>query len=444
MNRLTSQQRKLVYLGGIVALIFPIAILGLPPDPDEAASGGLLSKLRQQYELGESTLGDVDPSSATMNLVLLGLRGIAANLLHIQAIEEKENKNWAELRATVDSITLLQPHYIEVWNFQSWNLAYNVSAEWDAVEDRYYWVKEGTKFVKKGAARNRKAPELYYWTGKMLSAKIGQSDEARFFRRFFREDPDPRYKIGDSPGPDSELNPEGKDNYLVAKAWFEQANQAELNREQHIMMRMLFRSYPARAQFDYAQALYKDGIFGSVSRESWGAAFEDWTQRFGQERWESPGGEIQLEATPEVVRELARHNNADAKLIEHWIDRYQKIINYNYWRNRASAESRGEAEEAHRDLFAGREQFKRGEFSQAKASLLSGLEKFEKVFKGFPELREDETALEESLTGVLYLRYTHQLMGVPFPSGFPLQQLWNENQDYVQQLDVQFRRENGL
>ena len=90
MNSFTSRQRKLAYAIGIILLLGPIVYLGFPVQQSAtagAASSGLgkLGRLRQDYDLGEATLGEVDPSSSVMNLVLLGLRGPAASLLHLQA-----------------------------------------------------------------------------------------------------------------------------------------------------------------------------------------------------------------------------------------------------------------------------------------------------------------------------------------------------------------------
>jgi hypothetical protein len=151
MSTVNSRQRKIWYGVGILLLLVPIVYLGFPAQQTAGAgrAGGLgvLSHKRQQYDLGEATLGKVDPSSAAMNLVLLGLRGPAASVLHLKAMEYQERKQWAKLRSTVDSIILLQPHYVQIWKFQGWNLAYNVSREWDKVDDRYYWVKEGIKFL---------------------------------------------------------------------------------------------------------------------------------------------------------------------------------------------------------------------------------------------------------------------------------------------------------
>jgi len=257
MNKLTSQQRKLVYLAGIVILSIPIVVLGTPTTNEEG-SGGFLAQMRQKHDLGESTLGQVDPTSVTMNLVLLGLRGVATNLLWMEHEEQRNTKNWAQMRATTQSIIMLQPHYLKVWRFHGWNLAFNVSAEWDGVADRFYWVKEGTKFTMEGCKRNRRYPELYWDVGGLTGKKIGNSDEWKYFRQFFKVDPDTERYQG---GPDSDINPEGKDNYLVAKDWYKRANTVEDKHEQHQEARILFRSNAAHSQFDYANALNREGFF---------------------------------------------------------------------------------------------------------------------------------------------------------------------------------------
>ena len=162
MNHLSTQQRKLVYMLGILVLLIPIGVLGMPATqrtaPNEPGnSGGQIARLRHNYKLGETTLGDVDPASATMNLVLLGMRGIAGSVLWMQADEQKRMKNWSELEQTVESIIKLQPRFLQVWKYQSWNLAFNVSAECDAVEDRFFWVKKGAKFLIRGTEQNEDA-----------------------------------------------------------------------------------------------------------------------------------------------------------------------------------------------------------------------------------------------------------------------------------------------
>ena len=439
MNRFTSQQRKLVYLSAIVVLLIPIIWLGMPAT-GESGSGGKLAQLRQQYDLGENTLGEIDPTSATMTFMLLGLRGIASNLLWIQAIEEKETKNWAALRTTVDSIVMLQPHYLEVWRFQGWNLAYNVSAEWDLVSDRYYWVKEGAKFYEKGTERNSRAPELYWEVGRVLGQKIGRSDEWRLFRKYFLDDPDPKFEGR----PDPELNPAGKDNYLAAKDVFYEANKAEDNQVQHIMMRALFRQYPARSQLDYADALQRHDLFDEVTQVAWAEDFRDWPQNYGRMEFESPGGTVVLESTEDDIQRLAKKDNVDIDTKRHWTARYQDTTNYRYWRTRALAESEPDTVAGHRELFQGKTLFKEGKLDEAEVVLYSGMEKWQRLLQRYPELTIEDETVEIGLSAILLWQYIHQLKGEPLPETFPLQGLWLAHQNRLPEIQNMFNQEFGI
>src|SRR5437868_5367173 len=99
MNNLTSLQRKLLYLGGIVLLLIPITWLGLPAEPARGGNpgnaGGKLARLRTEKEYGEQDLGNVDPASSTMNLLLLGFRGFATCKLSNDPIDYQRNKDWS-------------------------------------------------------------------------------------------------------------------------------------------------------------------------------------------------------------------------------------------------------------------------------------------------------------------------------------------------------------
>ena len=184
MNNLSSGQRKLVYMGGILLLMVVVILLG-QPSSGAPLSGGVVSDLREEYSLGEATLGKVDPASSTMNLVLLGFRGIAASILWSDAEHYRMTKNWSQLQQSADSITLLQPHFKKVWEYQAWNLGFNVSSECDAVEDRFFWVKQGAKYLIRGTERNTQFPELDFECGRFFGQKIGRADEKEQFRKFF-------------------------------------------------------------------------------------------------------------------------------------------------------------------------------------------------------------------------------------------------------------------
>lgn len=444
MNNLTSQQRKLVYLVGIIVLLIPIIWLSLPSD-GKKSSGGVLSQLRSKYELGETDLGDVDASSAAMNLVLLGMRGVAVNMLWIDLDTQKDMKRWAEMQATTESIVRLQPHYEKVWDFNGWNLAYNTSAEWDAVPDRYYWVKQGAKFLKRGVERNKRSTELYYRTGKVIEHKIGFADEAIDYRKYFLKDPDPAF----NDKPDPAINPEGKDNFLVGKEWFELACIHELNRPQHILDRSLFRGTPARCQFDYAQALQKDGKFGEETRAAWEQARKDWTEVYGREIFHAIIGteetDIQLEMTDEEIKQRSGDNPDDEVRLRRAVDAYQKMTNYRYWRTRAFAEAEPETAEAHRSLFEAKQAYRNQEFDKARDAAFAGMEGFDKILKRpeYSSLTDEDLLIEECLLGWKIWDDIYRIKVEPIPDTFPLKwllEMKQGNEQLMLTVDKQFRR----
>ncbi len=443
IEQLTLQQRKLAYLIGIVLLMLPVILFGMPATGEEG-SGGKLARLRQDYDLGESTLGKVDPTSATMNLVLLGMRGVAVNLLRMQLDEERDQKQWAQMRATTESVILLQPHYIQVWRYLGWNLAYNVSAEWDAVEDRYFWVKEGTKFLMQGSERNNRDPEVYWDTGNTLGKKIGRSDEWKHFRKFFKVDPDKeRYKEG----PDSEINPTGNDNYLVAKEWFEKANKADELRAQHIMMDVLFRSYPARSQLDYADALHREGQFDEIARKAWDGAYHDWVEVFGQMRFQTGDCEIFLEApaSETAMEQLLSASGVTRPKLERELDLYQNVCNYRYWRTKAHSEKNANTAAVHRDLYQGEQLFKVNELEAAQELLESGLRGYKVLLDSYQDLTVDDAAIEEGLWAIMIWQKIYQLRNQVQPpeEEIPLRSLWDKEINRVPALQEDFNRKYG-
>jgi hypothetical protein len=439
MSNLTSLQRKLVYLGGIVALFIPIILLGAPAEPGgknvEASPGGVLARIRTETGLGESELGNVDPASSTMNLLLLGFRGIATSILWMDAQDQQRNKDWAALRATTESIILLQPHFLKVWHFTGWNLSYNVSAEWDAVADRFYWVKEGIKFFHKGADRNKHYGELFWYTGDTTGKKIGRSDEWLQFRRFFRKDPDTAKFKG---GPDPEVNIHGVDNYLEAREWFLRANKTvdTYGIEQHIMTRFLFRSYPTRALFDFAGVLQREGTFGEQGREAWHDGFVDWTEKYGREEIDllpTVDLRIHMEITAEE-REQKRAEDAskpEGLRFLYWVDRYQNTCNYRYWRTKSRIESEKEMSDAHREMYEGEQALFAADLARAVTLYQSGMTKYEKLLNEYSDLKDEGEMVDEGLQAILGWQQALDFSGEDIPESFPLKEMWDKHQDRV-------------
>lgn len=441
MNQSESRFRKLVYLGFIVLLLIPIVVLGMPGG-GRFSTPGVLSSMRSEFELGESDIGKIDPTSAAMNMVLLGFRGIAVNTLWANVEHYKNTKNWELMKSTTDAIVRLQPHFISVWRFTSWNLAFNVSAEFDGVKDRFNCVKDGAIFLQNGIDINGKNPDLAWEEGRIIGFKIGMSDEARYFRKFFKSDPDVEQFKG---GPDPKINEQALDNYLVARDWYIKANDRELNQRQRILDRTLFRSYPARSYFDYAAALQKDGVFGEQTRVAWDDAYRDWTTKYGREIFrvpEIPEAEMWMEMSEDDISGQVKTGDEERRLRKA-VDDYQKIVNYRYWRDRARCERDPQMADAHREIYEAQVAYGEQRLTEAKALVESGMKNFGDMLKKYPDLLAvDDLLLEDALTAVLMWQYILKLSGDTPTDDYPLKVIWDSQQGRLP--DVQARLDRWL
>ncbi len=174
-------------------------------------------------QLGEATLGQIDTGSFMLKLALLGgVRGVAANVLWTRAIELQKLHEWDKLEQTVNMITKLQPHFLSVWTFQSWNLAYNVSVEWDDPADKYEWIKKGIKFVKDGVEKNQQVARP------ALGHRLVLLPQARLRRRGGH----PPQAVPRRRGRGLQARPAGRtsasssnDNFQLAHGWFTSVGQ---------------------------------------------------------------------------------------------------------------------------------------------------------------------------------------------------------------------------
>ncbi len=286
--RRRSFLRKIIYGTAILPLLFVLHWLGSPSTLDtetaKGSRGGVLAQQREKDKLAQVYYGKIDPTSETLKLVTLGMRGIAADILWIKGIEYQKKKDWTNLSATLNQIIKLEPNFIDVWRHQGWNLSYNCSAEFDDYRERYRWVIKGIDFLDLGTTYNEREPRLLRDIGWFIAQKIGRSDEHRQFRRLFAADEPFHKRIGKHVRIREGLGPDGKpDNWLVGKLWFRKAE--ELIDSGGVSPRgmnpLIFRSQAAMCQMNCAAALEQDGVFGDVAQWQWQQASKDW-DAFGQ------------------------------------------------------------------------------------------------------------------------------------------------------------------
>lgn len=297
MTERASFFRKIGY--GVAIAVLAVAMMWLSAPATANRPGGKLAQLRSQHGLSQTNIGEIDPASETIKLATLGLRGVAVNVLWDQANKAKMKEDWTKLTATLEQLAKLQPNFITFWKFQSWNLTYNVSVEFDDFKDRYYYVRRGIQYLREGERYNTDNPQLLWDLGWFIGQKIGRADEHRQYRRLFRED---EY---DYRPPGSSL--EERDNWLTGKEWYLKAIES-VDIKGHSLGRKSprdFYSSPAKSQMNYSEAIEEEGTFGEKARRAWQKAAQEWRE-FGNEVIEhSTGVKLQLGSQPRLEKELA-------------------------------------------------------------------------------------------------------------------------------------------
>ena len=439
MNSAPNLNKKLIYGLVIVALfgvMFPYT--------------SWLATEKKNRDLGEAAIGQIDTGSFMMKLFLLGgFRGIVADLLWLRAEEYKKDHDWDRLETTVELITKLQPHFLSIWTFQGWNLAYNVSVEWDAPEDKYTWIKQGIKFVQEGVKKNRRSPDLIWDTAWFYYHKLGFSDESIILRRLFRDDEDESFKTYDDPKSNPPLPVVGNDNFKLGYGWFSKAvklvddgaNRLSSGTSDDIRYvdptpqrkgradDIAFRSMPSHAQSRYAAGLEKmstygiPATFGERAAAEWNHAFNEWHE-FGNHEYLSHNevlrdGKLVRDKVKldDIMRPEHYKEMPDNQL--YWTQRWSDQMNYRYWKERCRAEATANGVMARQHFYEATRAYKTGDFPKAADRFKEGLELWKTVMNEFPNYRDDE--LNKKDTGHIVKRYVWALkqLQMPEPKDLP-------------------------
>jgi hypothetical protein len=106
---------------------------------------------------------NVTPEMALLLQGLGAFRGILTSILFIRAEHYKDLGRYYDAKQLADLICTLQPRFPSVWEFQAWNMAWNISVTTYTPEERWNWVYNGVKLLRdKGIARyNPRSVNLY-------------------------------------------------------------------------------------------------------------------------------------------------------------------------------------------------------------------------------------------------------------------------------------------
>jgi hypothetical protein len=182
------RQRKIIYLAAILVL------LGI----SWVHRTMVIEKAAERHDLTETNLGKVDLGGSISRFVLSSFRGPLVCGLWWDAIDQQKKHNFNQLELLVKALTKLQPHFKGPWKFQGWNLAYNVSVEFDRAQDKYFYISKGMRWLANGEETNRLQlwdedqkkmrpvgdPEMRQEIAQYLYNKMYYADENSIYRPF--------------------------------------------------------------------------------------------------------------------------------------------------------------------------------------------------------------------------------------------------------------------
>src|SRR5689334_9923079 len=132
---------------------------------------------RDQLELTRvQPLENAPPVLAFTTVALGGFRGLISNALWIRANDLQDQDKFFEMAQLAEWITALEPHFVQVWIVQAWNMAYNISVKFTDYNDRWRWVERGITLLRdEGLRYNPNETLIYRELAWFFQHKMGQT-----------------------------------------------------------------------------------------------------------------------------------------------------------------------------------------------------------------------------------------------------------------------------
>lgn len=195
-------RRKVIYLGVIVGLftlsLFWRGKVGVPLAGKKEFATWVANRTvlaqADRLELRELDQGDADLATSVAQVSLVGSRGVMVTILWRSAIEKQKRGEYHEFEQLARLVTLLQPHFVDPWIYQSWNIAYNVSVENEKLGDMFYYIARGIELLAEGDRINSKtyrtadgvyrlgSPDIRHNIGFYYQNKFSVSDKVSTLR----------------------------------------------------------------------------------------------------------------------------------------------------------------------------------------------------------------------------------------------------------------------
>lgn len=120
--------------------------------------------------------GSAPPEFAFAVQAFGAFRGLLTNIAFIRATEYKEQGRYYDAMQLANWICKLQPRFPSVWEFNAWNMAWNISVTTYTPEERWNWVYNGARLLRdEGLRYNPRAINLYKQLAWIFVNKMSES-----------------------------------------------------------------------------------------------------------------------------------------------------------------------------------------------------------------------------------------------------------------------------
>ncbi len=164
-------------------------------------------------------LENAPPVLAFTTVALGGFRGLISNALWIRASDLQDEDKFFEMAQLADWITKLEPHFVQVWLVQAWNMAYNISVKFKDFPDRWRWVSRGIELLRdQGLQYNPTETLMYRELAWFFQHKMGQNlDDANMYYKQQWANEMAEVFAKKTPNLDELINPQTEDQKQRAK-----------------------------------------------------------------------------------------------------------------------------------------------------------------------------------------------------------------------------------
>jgi hypothetical protein len=139
-------------------------------------------------------LQNAPPVLAFTTQVLGGFRGLISNFLWMRANDLQINDQYFEAAQLANWITDLEPHFAQVWVYEGWNMAYNISVKFKDFPDRWRWVRNGIELLRdRGLQYNPDSTLIYQNLAWFYQHKMGANldDANNYYKQQWAEEMTP-------------------------------------------------------------------------------------------------------------------------------------------------------------------------------------------------------------------------------------------------------------